>query len=430
MEPDDTEILSPPPEPAATYAAPQAQTHQVRWRRSSTDRMVGGVCGGLGRRLGIDPAILRVAIVVAVFAGGLGLLGYVALWLLLPIDTDPNPSTLTRSLWRLVLGVLLALGAAAGAIGWIASLGGLTAVIVGGFLVGVGIWLYRRPSAPLESATDTIGFAYGGVGANAAPAPVDVTAVAPVAYYQTSPPVVREPRSYLGGYVLLAMLAVGGLMAAGAAAGVFDLNPVVFFAVLTAVGGIGLLTSAFIGRARWLILPTSVLALIAALVGPAVAFVDDLEVIDSGTSIAEGIGEGSPVWQPTANATYALGAGLPTLDLTQWATAGGPAPGPDSSVSADLRAGELTVLVPASWEVNVNAVVSAGEITVNDAPVEQTGAGAELSTVVAPAGTPTGQLDLQLTVGLGAISIQQVSADPNAPAPANPNPNTTQEDVS
>src|SRR3954447_8576002 len=56
----------------------------ARIRRSRSDRKVAGVAGGLGRHLDIDPVILRVAFVVLTFFGGVGLLLYVALWLLLP----------------------------------------------------------------------------------------------------------------------------------------------------------------------------------------------------------------------------------------------------------------------------------------------------------------------------------------------------------
>jgi len=58
----------------------------ARIRRSRSDRKVAGVAGGLGRHLDIDPVILRVAFVVLTFFGGVGLLLYVALWLLLPDD--------------------------------------------------------------------------------------------------------------------------------------------------------------------------------------------------------------------------------------------------------------------------------------------------------------------------------------------------------
>jgi phage shock protein PspC (stress-responsive transcriptional regulator) len=56
----------------------------ARIRRSRSDRRVAGVAAGLGRHLDIDPVILRVAFVVLTFFGGVGLLLYIALWLLLP----------------------------------------------------------------------------------------------------------------------------------------------------------------------------------------------------------------------------------------------------------------------------------------------------------------------------------------------------------
>ena len=60
----------------------------TRLRRSSTDKHVAGVAGGLGRHLDIDPIIVRVAFVVLAFFGGAGVLAYGALWLLVPDDED------------------------------------------------------------------------------------------------------------------------------------------------------------------------------------------------------------------------------------------------------------------------------------------------------------------------------------------------------
>lgn len=54
-------------------------------RRSRTDRMLGGVCGGLAVSLGVDAALLRVALVVlTVFGFGLGAVFYLAAWYLAP----------------------------------------------------------------------------------------------------------------------------------------------------------------------------------------------------------------------------------------------------------------------------------------------------------------------------------------------------------
>lgn len=51
---------------------------------SSTDRKVAGVCGGLGEWLEIDPVLFRVAFIALALMGGLGVLVYIVLWLLIP----------------------------------------------------------------------------------------------------------------------------------------------------------------------------------------------------------------------------------------------------------------------------------------------------------------------------------------------------------
>src|SRR4051794_20725008 len=76
-----------------TGAGMEPDTEQTdrpkRLYRSSTDRVLGGVCGGLGTSLGIDPVICRVVGVVLVFFGGAGILLYGAAWLLVPSDDSP-----------------------------------------------------------------------------------------------------------------------------------------------------------------------------------------------------------------------------------------------------------------------------------------------------------------------------------------------------
>ncbi|HEX3623185.1 MAG TPA: PspC domain-containing protein [Acidimicrobiales bacterium] len=55
-----------------------------RWARSPTDRVLSGACGGVGRAVGVDPLVLRVAVVALTVVGGTGALLYVLAWLLLP----------------------------------------------------------------------------------------------------------------------------------------------------------------------------------------------------------------------------------------------------------------------------------------------------------------------------------------------------------
>ena len=75
-EPQPTEP-QPAPDPAAAPPRP-------RLLRSSTDSMIGGVAGGLGRHFGVDPLAIRITFVILTFAGGLGVLAYLAGLVFLP----------------------------------------------------------------------------------------------------------------------------------------------------------------------------------------------------------------------------------------------------------------------------------------------------------------------------------------------------------
>jgi len=54
--------------------------------RSSTDKFLGGVCGGLARSLGIDPGIVRIALVLLVIFTKVGWIAYLVAWALLPLE--------------------------------------------------------------------------------------------------------------------------------------------------------------------------------------------------------------------------------------------------------------------------------------------------------------------------------------------------------
>lgn len=53
-------------------------------RRSRTDRKISGVCGGLAQFLGIDSTAVRVAMALLIFPGGMSLIVYVVMWLIIP----------------------------------------------------------------------------------------------------------------------------------------------------------------------------------------------------------------------------------------------------------------------------------------------------------------------------------------------------------
>jgi phage shock protein C len=54
-------------------------------RRSRSDRVVAGVCGGLGDFFGISAFWFRLAFLIALIPGGIpGLLPYILLWIIIP----------------------------------------------------------------------------------------------------------------------------------------------------------------------------------------------------------------------------------------------------------------------------------------------------------------------------------------------------------
>lgn len=61
---------------------------QKRLTRSRTNKMIAGICGGLGEYLDVDPTIVRVVFIALVLANGMGLLAYVAMWLIVPEEGE------------------------------------------------------------------------------------------------------------------------------------------------------------------------------------------------------------------------------------------------------------------------------------------------------------------------------------------------------
>jgi phage shock protein PspC (stress-responsive transcriptional regulator) len=54
--------------------------------RSTTDRKISGVSGGLASYLGVDPLLIRIGFVVTAITSGVGLIAYLAMMMLVPSD--------------------------------------------------------------------------------------------------------------------------------------------------------------------------------------------------------------------------------------------------------------------------------------------------------------------------------------------------------
>ena len=62
-------------------------TQQHALRRSRSNRMIAGVCGGLGEFFGISSFWFRLGFLIALIPGGIpGLVPYVVLWIVVPSD--------------------------------------------------------------------------------------------------------------------------------------------------------------------------------------------------------------------------------------------------------------------------------------------------------------------------------------------------------
>jgi phage shock protein C len=56
--------------------------------RSETDRILGGVCGGIAEVYDLDPTLVRLAALFIVLWGGSGLLIYLLAWLIMPTESE------------------------------------------------------------------------------------------------------------------------------------------------------------------------------------------------------------------------------------------------------------------------------------------------------------------------------------------------------
>jgi phage shock protein C len=59
-----------------------------RLRKSSKNRVIAGVCGGLGEYFGVDATFVRLLFVLLAIFQGVGILAYIVLWIVMPRDTS------------------------------------------------------------------------------------------------------------------------------------------------------------------------------------------------------------------------------------------------------------------------------------------------------------------------------------------------------
>jgi phage shock protein PspC (stress-responsive transcriptional regulator) len=405
MSTPPTETPSPGP---ATQDEPRPDTGpRVGWDdirdlgriRRTKDRRVAGVAGGLARHLDIDPLIVRVAFVVLTFFGGVGLLLYVALWLLLPEDGSDwakiKLDRRSRTVALVIVGALALLLLVSH--GWWGD-GGLffVCLVVVTAAVVISTLLPRRGQAPPPAAPP---YTTGPVpdptqAAQGDPDAAHVTASYPAATHAAPDqprPVNPRKRGPVLFWFTLALMAVSlGALGIADLAGA-HVAPSAYPALALAITAVMLLVGSFFGRAGGLIL----VGLVAA-------------VITTGATVGDH-------WHPdrrteapsTAGAVhddYRLDVGNLTVDLSKVAN---PAALDGRVVHVSAGVGHLDIRVPPGVTVVTNADVD-GPGGINAFGQDTGGVNTEVNNVHdGGPGAPT--LTIDAHVHVGAIDLSQES---------------------
>lgn len=366
-------------------APPTGRTY--RWlelRRSSDDRLVAGVAGGIGEFFSIDPVIVRIAFIFLSLMGGFGVALYLASWLLVPLEdtgsilTNFLRSGTPRRFRNLVGIVLIAFGLLVTAIlsrnvfeimAFVIRTGpfvALVAIVVG---IGLVLWPRRRSAPPPDTPAEPLA------------APTTTTTVPPMpspsaaglewperdSLGQTQKEAAKESwrerrvsrRSQYRGQSTVTLLTLAALLVFTGVAVLVDrldlatvpLN--VFFAIAVLIVAVGLLVSVFVGR-NWALI---VLGLI--LLAPLAVFSDSNVSWWSGFGYAETkFRDVRALDQDTQHGIGSLVVDLRSLDRH----AIGSNEGAVIEHNVDLTLGEVTIKIPADLRVRTNAKVAAGTI--------------------------------------------------------------------
>jgi phage shock protein PspC (stress-responsive transcriptional regulator) len=308
--PDQPDQPDAPDQPPATGPTePMSSAEPRRLTRSSSDKVLGGVAGGLGRYFDIDPIIFRIGFVVLTIAGGAGLIAYAAAWLLVPADpiAGEPPEGRNRVLTWIGAGIL--------------TIAACVALGRGLFFAGpplFGLALLALLGAALWRAAENRG--------------------------DDGNVVLRRA----GLAILLIVVSGIGFVAVGVGAAVG--GGAVIAGLVIAIGA-ALCVAAFVGGARWLVLPALIVAIPLGFVAAA------------GIDVDGGVGDRD--YRPTSLAEmrdgYKLGIGELRVDLREVDLPAGRTP-----LELKMGIGSIRVLVPKDVCVASDMRVGAGYARVFD----------------------------------------------------------------
>jgi phage shock protein PspC (stress-responsive transcriptional regulator) len=337
-------------QPSAGGAGPKRLT------RSRGDRVIGGVCGGLGRYFNVDPLLFRIGAVALVFLGGAGILLYLAALLLVPNEDQAAPiapGAQGRNRALVIAGVVALLIVAwpfllfGGAL--FAGIGIPLAILVG---TGVLVWWLVSGEGPSGSAGDI------------------------------------ARRAALGVAVVIGCFVLFFVAGFGAAAGPDWLIP-----ALVVVAGAAIAAGAFLKPVRWLVPPALTIALAAGVVGAA------------GIDLDGGIGqrEYRPGSSVDLREHYDVGIGQLVVDLRETDLPKGDVP-----LDVEVGIGEAYVIVPDDVCVATDADVGMGNVAL----FGRDHGGVDVKYEDAPDAKPTAtRLLLHADVGMGQVRVSDRRGD-------------------
>jgi phage shock protein PspC (stress-responsive transcriptional regulator) len=348
---------APPPPPASEAPTEPVGPQPRRLLRSRSSRVIGGVCGGLGRYFNVDPILFRIGAIALALIGGAGVLLYLAALVLIPSEpadaTAAQPPAEGRSRALTIAVVVLVL-----LVAWPFLLGGgaiAAAILIPlALLVGTGVlvWWIVSGEAPSGDAGD----------------------------------IARRAALGIGVLIICAVIALGGAWAEAAGGGVV-------VGVLVVASGLAILAGAFLKPVRWLILPAVTLALSAAAISAA------------GIDLDGGVGDKTyrPASAVDVRDRYELGIGELEVDLRETDLPAG-----DRPLRLDVGVGEARLIVPEDVCVATDADVGVGMVRVFD----RDSGGIDVDVLEEPDARPeTTRLIVNADIGLGALNVVHDPAD-------------------
>jgi phage shock protein PspC (stress-responsive transcriptional regulator) len=398
----------------------------------SDERWIGGVSGGLARRMNIDPLIVRGLFAVSVLLGGLGLVLYGVGWLLLPEERDGRihfQQLIRGDFDAAVIGGfgLMLVGFAfpnrwapfmwwAGDTGAWRGLVGLIAVVV--IIAVIASAAGRKPAAPYVAppapyVAPPAPYASAPAAAaapNRSEGPTMYTAPpqyapAPAPALRPAPTLPRPPRkgpgaTAVGVVFALSLLTLAGLLYAERLGYFTGSVLLTAGAVAVILSGLGIVAAGLLGRTSG---GLGALAIVSVIVLVPLAAIDGI----NWNSATVGVGEvrSTPTTVQAAENGLSLGAGEAIVDLTEV-----PLDGEVVEVPIHVGTGEVRVIVPEDGAYAASIRVMAGEIRWTDASstsrVGSTWQDFE-SEAVRDGAAP--ELDLRISVGAGTVTVVEAS---------------------